>query len=90
MHYPTDIRMLRPHERGVWELKTVDVRIFGWVPMQNYLILHCGGDAEHLHEDLTRYKPYIDNTVAFRESLTQTFPPPVMSREISDVLSNRR
>jgi hypothetical protein len=85
-----DLHIAKPHEHGVWEFKTVDVRVFGWFPDKDYLILHNGEDAELLHDDLRLYKPFIDATAEYRDALPHGLPGPVMSKEVTDVVSDRR
>jgi hypothetical protein len=85
-----DLHISKPQERGVWEIKTVDVRVFGWFPDKDYLILHTGEDAQSLHDDLMLYKPFIDATTAYRDGLSPGLPGPIMSKELIDVVSDRR
>jgi hypothetical protein len=85
-----DLHIAKPHERGVWEFKTVDVRVFGWFPDKDYLILHTGEDAEKLHDNLMLYKPFIDATADYRDALPPGLPGPLMGKELSDVVSDRR
>ncbi|HET6605644.1 MAG TPA: hypothetical protein VFG62_03180 [Rhodopila sp.] len=84
-----DIHIAKPYERGVWEFKTVDVRLFGWFPEKDYLILHIGEDAQLLHDDLTLYQPFIDATAGYRDTMPPGLPGPIMSKELDDVVSNR-
>ena len=83
----SDIRNMEPLERGVWELKTPDLRLLGWFPARNYLILHKG----ELKRNLVRYadyRPLIDEVVRFRESLGAETKRFLVGR-LSDVFSNR-
>jgi hypothetical protein len=84
-----DLHTALPHERGVWEFKTVDVRIFGWFPDKDYPILHAGEDARLPHDDITLYKPFIDATADHRDALPPGLPGPIVSKELADVVSNR-
>jgi hypothetical protein len=84
-----DMHIMLPHKHGVWEVKTVDVRVFGWFPVPNYLILHTGGDAQKLHDDLTLYNPLINDTASYRDNLPPGLPGPIMSKRQEDVISNR-
>jgi hypothetical protein len=84
-----DLHIARPHEKGVWEFKTVDIRIFGWFPDKNYLILHTGEDAQRLHDDPILYKPYIESAANYRDTLPPGLPGPLLSKELIDVVSDR-
>jgi hypothetical protein len=38
LHHDRDFHVIDPSERGVWELKTVDLRIFGWFLQRNHFL----------------------------------------------------
>lgn len=49
-------RDMRPQRDGVWELKTADLRIFGWMYRPCEFIAVCGGYADDYKEPtITRY-----------------------------------
>jgi hypothetical protein len=91
-----DVKPLRPHEQRVWQLKTPDVRLFGWFVCKDAFVVHSAGDANVLHgEDDVRkrdedslYRPYIDEVVRYRASLDSKLAG-ITGLRISDVLSNR-
>jgi hypothetical protein len=87
--YGRDVRTLEPYTKHVWELKSPDLRLFGWFPAKNYLVVHRGGDANHLHGDRERYTPLIDSTAQFRDSLVPPLPGPVRGVRLENVVSNR-
>lgn len=74
-------------EYFVWELKTEEVRIFGWVPEKDVFIC-CFGDSKDtiLVED--SYGRYIAQTVYVRNNLDLDDPKFVESGDLTDVVSN--
>jgi hypothetical protein len=64
----TQFHVLRPYEHGVWELKTGDVRIFGWFPKKDHFIGVVAHDAYFVkRHDL--YHGLIGEVVRFRDAL---------------------
>lgn len=51
---------MKPHAEGVWELKTVDLRIFGWLYRPREFIAVCGGYTDDYKEP-TKTKFYGDD-----------------------------
>lgn len=86
-----DFRCLEPTRDSIWELKTPDLRLFGWFICKNCMVLHAGGDANQLHggKGWAEYEPYISDCVAYRNSLTPALPGPISGVKASDVVSNR-
>lgn len=91
MVYPIDLRCLRPITESIWELKTNDVRLFGWFPEINHLILHSGEDANvlHLGEGDEKWDPFIKDARSFLESLNEPLLTPITGTATGNVLSNR-
>lgn len=91
MVYPFDFHALRPTGHGVWEIKTLDVRIFGWFPCRDLFIAHTMADANVLHDEKKTdlWKPYIDCVANHIASLNTEKLSPVMGTETANVLSNR-
>ena len=85
----TDFHCLRPERDFVWQLKTADLRLFGWFVVPNWIVLHSIGDANDLHEDWDKYKPFVQEVVNFRSQLPPGLPGPVRGVKSSDVISNR-
>jgi hypothetical protein len=75
-------------ERFVWEIKSDEVRVFGWVPHKDAFIC-CYGDSKDriLVED--SYGRYIAKTVYVREKMDLDEPKLVSSGAIKDVISNK-
>lgn len=84
--YGTDTRRLNPQSDQIWELKTPDLRLFGWFPHKNHLILHKGAAKSGL--DYAAYAPIIKAAVAFRNSLAVVLPDFVKGG-LDDVVSNQ-
>jgi hypothetical protein len=85
--FGTDARRLEPTDFSVWELKTPDVRIFGWFPAMNHFVAHMGEAKANL-PDWDDYRPYVDEVVRFRNSLVG-FLPTHVTGGMSNVVSNR-
>jgi hypothetical protein len=63
-----DAHMMFPNEMGVWELKTSDIRLFGWVPERCSFIIANAASAAAC-KDRGLYAGYRDDTVRRRNSL---------------------
>lgn len=74
-------------EYYIWEFKTTDVRIFGWVPKRDMFICTYGDlrDEIDLHKSFTQY---ILKSVYERSSLDLDEPKYVHSGKYNDVLSS--
>ena len=86
--YGSDIRCLELIENGVWELKTPDLRIFGWFPHKNYFIAHFGIEKSNLKK-FSDYKPYLDIVIKYRASLSVPLSCYIAGAKIQNVVSNR-
>ncbi len=71
----------------VWELKTDDVRVFGWVPKKDVYIC-CYGDLKLSIETLKKYGRYIAQTKFFRDHLDLDEPKAIEGERYQDVISN--
>jgi hypothetical protein len=78
-------------DHHVWEFKTDDIRIFGWVPEKDAFVC-CFGDTKNDIETFKKYGKYIALTKYTRDQLDLSAPKYVEGREYLDVLSaqNRR
>jgi hypothetical protein len=78
------LHIMRPGDRGVWELKTLDVRMFGWFYRPNTFIISRGIDAFSCKQhDL--YAGLRDEAVRKRDELDLDLPK-FVSGEYDDVL----
>jgi hypothetical protein len=68
MAYSVHYRKLEPITVHVWELKTPDVRLFGWFPKKATIVLVCGTLKENV-KAFKQYAPFIQMVVAFRDLL---------------------
>ncbi|WP_133170147.1 hypothetical protein [Kumtagia ephedrae] len=89
LYMPPDSRFKKlscTPDQFVWEFKTLDVRIFGWVPRKDHFICTFG-DAKDTIELMRSYGTYIAKTVYVRTQMGLQ-PTHIASAEYHDVLSN--
>lgn len=73
--------------QGVWELRTPDIRIFGWFPHRDHFVGVEADDATFIKQhDL--YSGYIGAVVRLRDNLDLDEPKFITSTEPKDVVSN--
>ena len=89
MQVGTPLKILRPIEHGVWEIKTADVRIFGWFYRSDCFIATNGNDALLIKKH-GLYKGYIDESLRIRSSLNLDLPKFVSGSSLDDVVSDHR
>lgn len=77
-------KCLRPQEDGVWELRTHDLRFFGWFWRPKIFIMTSIEVASRCKE-LNLYGGHRDQAKHFRDGLDLE-PPKFVSGEIEDVL----
>jgi hypothetical protein len=83
----TQFHALRPYENGVWELKTGDVRIFGWFPKKDHFVGVVAHDAYRVKlHDL--YHGFVGEVVRYRDSLNLDAPKFVPGEDPHAVVSN--
>ncbi|WP_192215321.1 hypothetical protein [Methylobacterium bullatum] len=88
LDFSRQFNVLSPGSYGVWELKTGDVRIFGWFVHFDCYIANVGGDANFIKEDPNRrYASLIDETRNDREELGLDEPSFIDSVDPKDVIS---
>lgn len=75
-------------DRYVWEIKTDEVRVFGWVPHKDAFIC-CYGDSKDLIQLHGLYGRYIAQTVFVRDNMNLDEPKCIESREVGDVVSTK-
>lgn len=73
LFYDRDRKVLTPSGHHVWEIKTPDVRLFGWVPARRRFVVVAGAMKRDLIPN-SKYKPYVDGVVAFRNALDLDTP----------------
>jgi hypothetical protein len=78
---------LNPSSNGVWELKTPDLRIFGWFKQKDHFIAVVADLAENVKKNAL-YAAYRREVVQFRNALNLDPPKFVPGENPHDVVSN--
>ena len=73
MIYARDRRLLDPVGFHTWELRTPDVRVFGWLPARRHFIA-VSGEMKRRLKPSSKYTPFIQGVVAFRDALDLDAP----------------
>jgi hypothetical protein len=68
MAYGLDCRKLDPLMDHVWELKTIDVRIFGWFPKKATFLM-ASGELKLRLRSFKAYAPYVKQVVSIRNAM---------------------
>lgn len=85
--YGNHFKPLHCRGQGVWELRTEDLRMFGWFPLKDHFVGVVANDATFIKEhDL--YQGYIGEVVRFRGQLNLDEPKFIQGEEAKDVVSN--
>ncbi|WP_051177100.1 hypothetical protein [Rhizobium mesoamericanum] len=88
MHLDRRFKSLsRTPDLFVWEFKTPDVRIFGWVPERDVFVC-CFGDHKDEIETFSRYGLYMARTAFRRDHLNLDPPKAIEGKDYDDVLSD--
>jgi hypothetical protein len=72
---------------GVWELKTADLRIFGWFPRKDCFVA-TDADLARTVKSNRLYRPYAEQAVRFRDRLGLDEPKFVPGEDPLDVVSD--
>jgi hypothetical protein len=83
--YGTGFHPLDPLAAHVWEVKTPDVRLFGWFARRSHMILVCGDLKDHLRTHAA-YAPYVARVLAYRNALDLDEPKAVVGVRHNEVL----
>lgn len=83
--YNQGAKILDPMIDGVWELKTIDVRIFGWFAARSTFIATNGALRSSL-VPWAKYAPYIEEAKHVRNSLDLDEPKFLAGGALKDVL----
>jgi hypothetical protein len=73
--------------QGDWELRTDDLRVFGWFPIKDHFVGVVADDATYIKQHRL-YAGYIGEVVRFRNQLDLDEPKFIQSEEAKDVVSN--
>ena len=82
------VRQITPVGEGVWELKTADIRIFGWFARRDCFIAALGIPKQTLVDVRGLYDAALRQVVMIRNRLELDEPKFLASTESHDVLSN--
>jgi hypothetical protein len=85
--YHHQFKLLKPIRDGIWELKTPDLRLFGWFPIKDCFI----GGALDLAFNVKKYglyAGYIGEVVRLRDKLDLDEPKFVAGEDPNAVVSN--
>lgn len=85
MAYSIDVRKLEPHGQHVSELKTEDVRIFGWLAKKGHFVAVCGS-LKKVIPRAKDYAPFIKAVVDFRAALELDEPKTLLGVTLHEVL----
>ncbi|WP_072893966.1 hypothetical protein [Sphingobium sp. YR657] len=87
MKMTTQFHTVRPIDCGAWELKTADVRVFGWFYAKDCFIASAVDAAWHVKRHRL-YSGYAQEAEAHRKRLFGQNAPYVEGMDPDDVLSN--
>ena len=85
MAYSVDYRKLDPLGQHIWELKTEDMRVFGWFVRKRHFLVVCGEFKDKIPR-AKFYKPYIQRVCDFRAALPLDEPKVNTGVSYNDVL----
>lgn len=83
----TQFKCLQPVGHGVWELKTADVRMFGWFDTKDCFVC-AAADTAYRVKHFNLYQGYISEVARLRDALLAPDGQYVEGNEPDDVLSN--
>lgn len=83
--YPDDRRRLTPDSEYVWELKTEDLRVFGWFPEKGKFIAVTVEMKKNLRSKKL-YEPFIDDVITFRSTLSLDEPKSLTGVKADEIL----
>ena len=81
-------KLSRTPTLDIWEFKTTDIRIFGWVPERDAFICCFGDDASRI-KDLNLYGRYMAQASFVRTRLNLDEPKSIAGRAYADVISTK-
>ena len=84
--FPRQLHAIRHVDAGIWELKTVDVRLFGWFPIVDHFVC-SNGDMATKVKTQKLYEEYRDKAVAQRDALDLDNPKFIAGDNPDDVVS---
>lgn len=92
MNYGPDFKVLDPRSDGknygIWELKTPDLRVFGWFFQKDIFIVSEVVLADFLKK-MNNYNRHVEFAVQYRDKLELDPPKYLQTMEYADVISNQ-
>ena len=88
LSYYQACHIMSPATRGIWELKTTDLRLFGWFPAKDAFIVAEIESAARLKSIPGLYGGYRDSAVRQRDAMDLDEPKAILGTEYIDVLSS--
>ncbi len=85
MAYNVDLKKLDPIGHCVWEMKTAEVRVFGYFYLKKIFIAHHGEMKDYLKKRRC-YAPHVQRVVEYMKSVGLDPPPCLTATRLSDVL----
>lgn len=85
--YLQDLSPIRHIGGGVWELKTADLRLFGWFWQRDCFIGHRIDHAQHV-KNYSLYRGYASEVVRYRDGIDLDEPKFIAGDDPNDVVSN--
>jgi hypothetical protein len=85
--YGERFKPLHPREEGIWELKTPDLRIFGWFPQKDHFVAVVADTAERVKTH-GLYHGYLGEVKRFRTALNLDDPKYMTGDDPHAVISN--
>ena len=85
--YGRQFKPLTHVDDGIWEIKTADLRIFGWF-YQIDCFIGTDGDVTERIKSLQMYRPYCEQAIRRRDALELNEPKFIQGDDPNDVVSN--
>jgi hypothetical protein len=87
LEFRKHIRVIQPWQNGVWEIRTTDLRVFGWFVAKNGFICSSAG-LKHQIERHGLYPKHRKRAEAARDRLNLNNPKCVYGVAYDDILSD--
>ena len=84
--YGNRFKQLQPAQSAIWELKTADLRVFGWFPRKYIFIATAGDEKKRLADIGGLYNGYRDEAKRLRDQLDLDEPKFVPGGNVNDVI----
>lgn len=80
-------KKMSPATNDVWEMRSPDLRFFGWFPCQDCYVAVSGDLFGNLKDDVSLYEKHRIECVQFRSELNMTEPKYMVGAKENDVVS---